>query len=209
MKVKIAHLYYDLLNLYGKHANITALVNAFNKKDIKTEVDLLTVDDKKDLDKYDFIYIGSGSKENLIIALNDLIKEKEPIKKIIKNNTYLLSTGNSRILFGKYFELNKEKIEALNIFDYYSEESNQIVGESLMNLKEVGNIIGFQNRGTIIKQKDNHLFKVIKGQGNNINSTNEGYRENNFISTYLLGPILIRNPHLTEMIVNDIIKSNE
>ncbi len=34
MKVKIAHLYYDLLNLYGEHANITALVNAFNKKDI-------------------------------------------------------------------------------------------------------------------------------------------------------------------------------
>ena len=45
MKIKIAHLYYDLMNLYGEQGNILALKEAFNKQNIDTEIDTLTIKD--------------------------------------------------------------------------------------------------------------------------------------------------------------------
>ncbi len=209
MKIKIAHLYYDLLNLYGENGNIIALINAFSKKGLKTDVDLLTVDDKKEFDKYDLLYIGSGNDEDLIIALNDLKKDIENIKKTIKKGTFVISTGNSRILFGKSFELNKEKIKALNIFDYYAKDNNErIVGESIMKFEDY-DLIGFQNRSSIIYQDSNYLFKIKTGHGNNKQENYEGFKKYNFYSTYLLGPIFIRNPKFTEMIINEVIKNKK
>ena len=40
MKIKIAHLYYDLLNLYGEQGNILALKNAFENQNVKVEINL-------------------------------------------------------------------------------------------------------------------------------------------------------------------------
>ena len=53
MKIKIAHLYYDLMNLYGEQGNILALKEAFNKQNIDTEIDTLTIKDDIDFKKYD------------------------------------------------------------------------------------------------------------------------------------------------------------
>ena len=37
-KIKIAHLYYHILNLYGENGNIRALKRYFERQDIKTEI---------------------------------------------------------------------------------------------------------------------------------------------------------------------------
>ena len=77
MKIKIGYLYYDLLNLYGENGNIKALKKCLEDLDIKTEVHFITVGDKIDFDKFDFLYIGAGTEESLKIALKDLLKHKE------------------------------------------------------------------------------------------------------------------------------------
>ena len=43
MKIKIAYLYYDLMNLNGEHANVKALVRHFENANVDTEVDYLTI----------------------------------------------------------------------------------------------------------------------------------------------------------------------
>ena len=45
------------------------LLNRFNDRVIEIEIDKLTCNDKIDFKKYDLIYIGSGSDNNLFIAL--------------------------------------------------------------------------------------------------------------------------------------------
>lgn len=45
MKVKIAHLYYDLMNLYGEQGNIIALKESLKNQNIETEIDLLSIGD--------------------------------------------------------------------------------------------------------------------------------------------------------------------
>ena len=74
--IKILHLYYDLLNLYGENANTRCLEHLLSLNSIKTSIDLKSIDDKIDFKDYDIVYIGQGSEDNLLLALDDIMKRK-------------------------------------------------------------------------------------------------------------------------------------
>ena len=177
--MKIAYLYYDFLNLYGESGNIKIISNILKYNKIKHEILYLSLDDELEFDKYDLVYIGSGTEDNLLIALKHLSKYKNDIKKYIEDNKFMLVTGNSVDMFGKKIDDNK----ALNIFDY-----------------EV-------SKG--IRKKEEVYYNKILGFINN-NSYNNKYcdtdiiRHNNFYGTYILGPILVRNPYLVKQFLNDL-----
>ena len=202
--IKVLHLYYDLLNLYGEQGNILALKRAFKNQNVEIEVDYLSVQDKIDFQKYDLVYLGSGSTENLLIALEDIKRHKKELKKYIESKKVLLATGNSYLLFGQ--KINN--LDALGIFDYYAASSEKMAQESLMELYQEKDIIGFQNREFIVNNKKNHLFKVKEGLCDNLKSEYEGYHEYNFYGTFVIGPLLIRNPHFTNILVKEIMEKN-
>lgn len=202
--IKVLHLYYDLLNLYGEQGNILALKRAFKNQNVEIEVDYLSVQDKIDFKKYDLVYLGSGSTENLLIALEDIKRHKKELKKYIESKKVLLATGNSYLLFGQ--KINN--LDALGIFDYYAASSEKMAHESLMELYQEKDIIGFQNREFIVNNKRNHLFKVKEGLCDNLKSEYEGYHEYNFYGTFVIGPLLIRNPHFTNKLVKEIMEKN-
>ncbi len=204
MKVKIAYLYYDLMNLYGENGNIKALVKHFENRGINPIVHFLTVNDNIDFEKYDIYYLGSVSALNFQIVLKDIKKYQKNIKKAIENNKMFIATGNSYELFGKeikYLDNTKDKL--LNIFDYNVETIDfRIVGETYAKFNNLNKyIIGFQNRNTIIKNVNNSLFNITFGVGYEPNSNKEGYLYKNFFGTYLIGPLLVRNPYFTEYLI--------
>lgn len=202
--IKVLHLYYDLLNLYGEQGNILALKRAFKNQNVEIEVDYLSVQDKIDFKKYDLVYLGSGSTENLLIALEDIKRHKKELKKYIESKKVLLATGNSYLLFGQ--KINN--LDALGIFDYYAASSEKMARESLMELYQEKDVIGFQNREFMVNNKKNHLFKVKEGLCDNLKSEYEGYHEYNFYGTFVIGPLLIRNPHFTNKLVKEIMEKN-
>lgn len=202
--IKVLHLYYDLLNLYGEQGNILALKRAFKNQNVEIEVDYLSVQDKIDFKKYDLVYLGSGSTENLLIALEDIKRHKKDLKKYIESKKVLLATGNSYLLFGQ--KINN--LDALGIFDYYAASSEKMAHESLMELYQEKDVIGFQNREFMVNNKKNHLFKVKEGLCDNLKSEYEGYHEYNFYGTFVIGPLLIRNPHFTNILVKEIMEKN-
>lgn len=199
--IRVLHLYYDLLNLYGEQGNILALREAFRRQNVGVEVDLLSVKDKIDFNRYDIVYIGCGCVDNLMVALEDIKRFKKKLVKFIDDNNYVIATGNSYLLFGSKID---DK-EALGIFDYYSVSKEKDVSECLMEY-DGRDVIGFQNRRYIVNNNSNHLFKVKKGLADNYKSSYEGYREKNFIGTYMVGPLLIRNPWFMNLIVKDILE---
>ena len=211
-KFKIAHLYYDLMNLYGENGNIRYLVKCLEEQGIEVEVHFLSMEDKIDFTKYDFYYIGMGSEENKMIILDNIMKYKDDIHKAFEDNKFFLVTGNAIDLFWEHIiTLNKDTVPTLDVFDYeIKEEDFRIVGEQFYNIEldiKENKILGFQNRNTILEIDDtDHLFNVIKGTGNKPNSNIEGIMRNRFFGTYLLGPILVRNPYFTDYLVNEICK---
>ena len=183
MKIHIAHLYYDLLNLYGENGNIKALKNALEKNN-DVYIHFLTIGDDFNINDYDFIYIGMGTEENMHIALKDFIKYKDDLKKYIEDDKIILATGNSFEMFGKFINYKDKHIKTLSIFNYYTEDTNKrVVGEKKLNCPFTSKpIIGFENRGSTTK--------------GNLNFLENGYTYKNFYGTYIIGPILVRNPEL-------------
>lgn len=209
--ITIAHLYYDLMNLYGEHANIRALREHFKKQEVETEVVYLSKNDQINFYKYDIYYMGMGTEKNQQIVLEDLMKYHSDIKKSIKSKLFII-TGNSLELFGQdLITSDNNKINTLGIFNYYTKNiPSRIVEEALMKTSLIEEpIIGFQNREGIINDIDNYWFDVINGTGSNNEIKKEGYHQNGFYGTYLIGPILIRNPYLTDYFVKLIMDKKQ
>ena len=196
MKIKIAHLYYDLMNLYGENGNVRALDKHLKAQGFDTDISYLTIEDKIDFDKYDIFYIGAGNKDSFNLALEDIKKYQEDIKKVF-DNKFIIATGNALNLFGKNYEL----MPCLNLLDFSScEIKKKVVREQLYKCKLIDQeIIGFENRFyKMTDNKEQALFTSIDG------SEIDGIVHNNFYGTYLLGPILVRNFYFTDYIVKQI-----
>ncbi len=212
MTITIGYLYYDLLNLYGENGNIKALAKQLDDQGIKATIKFLTIDDELEFDKYDFVYIGAGTENNQRIALKHLIKYKDDIKKYIENNKLFLATGNSIELFGKgILDNNKKKIKTLGIFKYQTIiEDFRMIDEAVFKTSMFEEpFIGFQNQYGAIKNIKEPFFNVIKGTGSYPNSSTEGINYKNFLGTYLIGPILVRNPHFLKYLVKELIISKD
>lgn len=211
MKIVIAHLYYDLLNLYGENGNVKALKKYLENQNIEVEIKYVSLFDELCFDDYDFVYIGMGTENNQKFTLEHLLNYKKDIKNYIENDGFILATGNSLELFGKYIINNlNEKYATLKIFNYYAElNDNRLVCESIVKDETLElPIIGFQNRCSNIKNNKNYWFKTIQNFKIDDNKDEyEGIHYKNFYGTYLIGPILVRNPHLLQNIANLLITS--
>ena len=177
-----------------------------------TEVTNLTIGDKIDFNKYDIYYMGCGSEENQLLVINDILKYKDKINNAINSGKHFIFTGNSYEILGKYIEkINGEKINTLEIFDFYSKEvDKRIIGEEIVECdlyKET--VIGFQNRQCVLNNKINHLFSVIEGFSDNYKSHYEGIHFKNLYATYNLGPLLIRNPLFKDHIIKEVLEKKD
>lgn len=208
MKITIGHLFYDLLNLYGENGNVMALEKALVSQGIEVEVRNLSLDTEQwDLKELDIIYIGAGTEHNQLLALNTLVKYKEEINQMIMNNKFFIATGNSIELFGKSIKCENKTIETLNLFDYITERTKKrIVSECVFNYDEINDkILGFENHQGKIVGITEPLFTVKQGFSSDLSSKSEGFRKNNFYGTYLIGPLLVRNPILLEKICKNLV----
>lgn len=199
--ITIAHLYYDLLNLYGESGNVKALKMALESIGAQVTIKLLTTDDELDFTQYDFVYLGMGTEENQMFILKHLLSYKEDIKKAMEKGTYFLATGNAIELFGKYIVTQEnKKVKTLQIFPYTTKlEKFRMVDEVFATTNLVPSpILGFQNQFGVIMDSKKPIFTMKRGIGSYPNSKTEGYQDKNFFGTYFIGPLLVRNPELLE-----------
>lgn len=192
MKITIGYLYFDLLNLYGDSGNIKTLLYHLKEQGVKVDIKYISLGDKIDFDKIDLLYTGSGTNNNLLVALEDIKKHKKDIEKYIKDKKFILATGNSLELFGNYI-VSSKKIKALGIFDYVSMYQKRIVKD--VNIKSniiEDQIIGFENHNGNILTFDEDIIKI-----------------DNFYGTYIIGPLLVRNPKFCSYFIKELITSKD
>lgn len=194
MEITIGHLYYDLMNLYGEIGNIKVLTYHLKNQGIKVNIKNLSIDNDINFDELDLIYIGSGTNNNQLLVLNDILKYKEDIHKYYNDNKFFLITGNAIELFGEQIiDIDNNVHEGLKLFDYYTKENKKrIVNEVYIpSLFTKENILGFNN----------HFGSIYK---DNIKLDNKFIFNNNFYGTYTLG-LLPRNPSFTKYFIKQLI----
>ena len=189
--IRILHLYHDLLNLYGEYGNISILKKHLEDQEEEVTVEKKSIGDDFSFEDYDFIYSGAGMESNTMVALKDLKKRKDSLKKAIDLNKHILFTGSSYELLGE--SIDEE--EGLNIIPVsVSHTDKRLSGDVIVKSSEFGELVGFINKSTQIKQNDGLFEYVFKDEGLKNEAVKEGYRLNNLISTEIIGPILVKNP---------------
>lgn len=204
MKITIGHLFNDLLNLYGDKGNIAALKSRMKQRGIDVEVKTYDINDDINFDELDIVFIGGGSDREQLLVCNRLKEIKYDLTQYVENNGVLIAVCGGYQLLGHYYQLEDKKIEGLGILDIYTEQKNpRLIGNIILESDIINTtVVGFENHGgrTYI---NNHtpLGKVVYGNGNNDSKDFEGVVYKNVIATYLHGPLLPKNPVLTDYII--------
>ncbi len=197
---KIELLFPELCNIYGESYNVEYL-----KRSNPENIDVISTNHKTQpafvTEDVDMVYLGCTTERKQEQIIEILRPYKERIQELIDKGVIFLVTGNSVEIFGKYIKDEDKTIEALDLFDFYSERymkrdrhNSQFIGK-YNGLSMLGHRSQFSYA---FGDFDNYFVEIEKGIGMNPETKREGIHVNNFYGTYSLGPFLILNPHFAK-----------
>ena len=205
MEIKILHLYYDLLNLYGEYANVRILEKRLTDNGFGVTVDNKTIGDEIDLGGYDFVYIGSGTESKLYRCAEHFLTLKKQAEDFVDSGKILLATGVSCELLGKRIKTGTgENLQCLGLFEFETEHnfSARKTGDAVCSCSFIDKkIVGFINNCSTVSKLSEPIFTFELG-GNGAGA--DGARRNNAFGTHLTGPLLVKNPYFLEYIMEII-----
>ena len=209
-KLILAHLYYDIANLYGESGNVKVLRHYLNSQGVEVELVKKSLGEDFDFSVYDIVYIGAMTENNQKIILSDLTRYSMEIKSFIEADKFILTTGNALELFGSKIQNGSETLDGLSIFDFSTKYlAKRHMQEVILANDELSEIVGFQNQISYLVNVNNPWFtKVLQGMGASKDSSYEGIKYKNFYGSYVIGPLLARNPHLLVYLVQKILSKN-
>lgn len=209
--LKIGHLFPDLLNLYGDRGNISAMVHRMEWRGHKAEVLEYNLNSDINFNELDIVLLGGGSDREQLLVCKKLKSVQKDFEAFVNSGGVVLAVCGGYQLLGKYYKLKEQTIEGLGILDIYTElGSSRLIGNVVLNCNLGGKnikIAGFENHGgrTFI---GNHtpLGEVVSGFGNNEKDKKEGVLYKNVVATYLHGPLLPKNPEVTDYLLLTALK---
>jgi len=207
MKIILGWLYSKSMNLYGDRGNIIALSYRCKKRNIDFEIINIEIGEKNDLTEIDMLFFGGGQDKEQILVARDLLLRKKQIECFYNEQKPMLAVCGGYQLLGKYFlTKNYKKIEGLGLLDFYTVGGDKrMIGDIIVESDKLNifKIVGFENHSgkTYLGSNVLALANVLKGFGNNGEDGKEGVTSNNFIGTYMHGPLLPKNSELTDWFI--------
>lgn len=210
MKLTLYHFFPDLLNLYGDRGNVLALKKRSEQYGIELEVVQVKNVMGLDLTKGDIYFIGGGADSSQALCTEQLLTIKDSFKSAIEDGTPALTIcGGYQFLGTRYTTSEGEELKTLGILDFYTEakkDKSRLIGNILVKSEMFGNIVGFENHSGRTYHSFETLGQVVSGFGNNGEDGKEGILYKNLIGTYLHGPILPKNPKITDYLIHKAVE---
>lgn len=212
MIIRIAHLYPDMLNLYGDRGNIIALTQRMEARGIQVKTDAITMGKSFNADDYDILFIGGGQDFEQHVLLDDLKRGKDTeIKRAVNNGAVMLAICGGYQMLGNYYKTyDGNMLEYIGAVDFYSVgQKDRLIGNYAFKTKEGIEVVGFENHSgkTYLGKGVDPLGTVIKGFGNNGEDKTEGVRFKNTFGTYSHGPVLPKNPQFADLLISKAIEN--
>lgn len=207
LELRIAHLYPDLLNIYGDYGNVLALKKRAQWRDIDVKITQVTSGMFINADDFDLFFAGGGQDTQQVLAANEFIKNGTELLRAANLQKPMLAICGSYQLFGKYYLAgDSQKIRGISLLDVYTcAGKKRFIGNvtAISDFLSVRTVVGFENHSglTYLGEKVRPLFKIKVGNGNNGMDKTEGARYKNVFGTYLHGPILPKNPHFCDYLI--------
>lgn len=209
MEIKVAHLYPDLMNIYGDRGNLISLTKRCQWRNIAIDVVGLGIGDEVQEGAYDLFFMGGGQDREQYLVCDDLQKIKgDRIRYEIENGAAALTICGGYQLFGRFYRpFDADELPGIGVFDAYTIAGDtRYIGNVIIESNLDGrtrSIVGFENHSgkTYLEGNTQSLGKVIAGKGNNGEDGFEGAVSGGAIGTYLHGSILPKNPPLTDFLI--------
>lgn len=198
-KVRLAHLYPKLLNIYGDRGNILALKKRCEWRGIEIEIDEINISDS--IKEHDIYFIGGGQDLQQIEVSKELQKHKEFLAGERDRGAVFLGICGGYQLMGHYYQPhNGERLEGISLLDAYTVAGGKRFIGNVTVETETSTLVGFENHSglTYLMGETKPIGRVVVGNGNNGKDKTEGARYKNAFGTYLHGSFLPKNTHFAD-----------
>lgn len=209
-KIRIAHLYPNLMNIYGDRGNIICLKRRAEARRIAVEVDEIGITDRFDPGEYDLIVIGGGQDREQRRIASDLAARGDALREAVEGDTPMLAVcGGYQLMGREYRDAQGDILPGIGIFDaitkHPGEGAERCIGNVVAESDEVEEqrLVGFENHGgrTYLGPKARPFARVIEGHGNNGEDRTEGAVYRRAYGTYLHGSLLPKNPKFADKLI--------
>jgi CobQ-like glutamine amidotransferase family enzyme len=206
MRIRVAHLYPDYLNIYADRGNIAVFSQRAAWRGHELAVEPVTLDDAFAPGAHDLIYIGGGQDREQALVARDLAARAEPVRTAVEDGAALLAVCGGYQLLGRgYTGLDGEDLPGIGLFPHVTVAGERrMIGDVLLDCSWAGRTLaGFENHAgrTRLDPGAEPLGRVVSGFGNDGESGFEGCRVGRAVGTYLHGPLLPRNPWLADWLL--------
>ena len=209
MKVRVAHLYPEYLNIYADRGNIAVLESRARWRGVELEVEAVSLGDELRPGAHDLLYIGGGQDREQALIAPDLAARGEAIGEAIAGGAAALAVCGGYQLFGRFYrDRDGAELPGAGVFPLETVAGERrLIGDCLLEcelaLGTRTTLAGFENHAGVTRLDDGAepLGRVVAGYGNDGASGFEGVRVGCAVGTYLHGPLLPRNPWLADWLL--------
>ncbi len=210
--LRLAHLYPDLMNLYGDSGNITALTKRCQWREIDVAVEQVTVGEHLKSD-YDLVFIGGGQDREQMLVYQDLLTKKAQLRTMVDGGLVVLAVcGGYQLLGHRFLTYQGDAIEGLGLLDVTTVGGTKRMIGNVIAKSQIGGderlLIGFENHSgrTKLGAKAQPLARLEVGFGNNGTDKTEGAHQGSVFGTYLHGSLLPKNPWFADHLLGLALK---
>lgn len=205
MELKILHLYPDCMSLYGEYANVVILQKRLEALGVTVTVTKNGLDYPPDFTTADFIYMGCGTERTQKAAMMTLKDRGADLTAALERGAVALFTGNAMELLGKSVtDVRGKEWPGMGMAEFVTVETDKRDPEDVIahpTLWETP-VVGFMNKCSHTSGVTTPLFDGLKlGFGNEADKGAEGYVDGNLFATHITGPVLVKNPDFTDLVI--------
>lgn len=205
-RLVVAHLYPELLNLYGDSGNILCLRKRMQWRGIEPHIREVHVGDTPSFEDVDIAFIGGGSDREQSIVCGFLLEQQAELEAFVRDGGVVAAVCGGYQLLGHSYLLGDEKVPGLGLVDLYTDRGEpRIIGNIVVQSRVSPQaIVGYENHGgrTHLGVGVEPLGEVRYGRGNDGETGFEGCLYKNVLGTYIHGPLLPKNPGVADWLLS-------
>src|ERR671934_3086682 len=100
MRIRVAHLYPDYLNLYADRGNIAVLEQRAAWRGYELEVHAISIGDALRPGDFDLLYVGGGQDREQALVAQDLIAKRDGVLAAVEGGAAVLAVCGGYQLLG-------------------------------------------------------------------------------------------------------------
>ena len=205
MELTLLHLYPDAMSLYGEYANLSVLRRHLEALGVTVHLENVTCEDVPDFTRADLVYMGAGTEGAQKAVLLGLPHHADALRDALDRGCLLFFTGNAMEILGRSVTDAKGRTwNALGFADFTTVETDKRTPGDVIAASTLWEspTVGFMNKCSTTSGITTPLFSALPlGFGNDTEHGAEGYALGNILATHITGPVLVKNPDFTDLII--------